>query len=256
MWQPASLTPAINGIETDAMQDRALRGKVSAFTMMHSVSAADSSAPGSVPFHRSIRFRLSVLIAGVILLAVMAAASASAWREMHRAAAAKGAVLEAAAAGYVGVLADPLASGNTQQAYEALRGVRNLPGVIHVQLRDASGADFAQLGGGATLRSKTHPLASLKGLELAEADAASVSTDIRQSGEVIGRLEILADITDLRRDLINGLLWTLGVALLAIAGGVAVAQAMIARLTKPIRDLSAMMTDVGAAQDFSRRMAS
>jgi signal transduction histidine kinase/CheY-like chemotaxis protein/HPt (histidine-containing phosphotransfer) domain-containing protein len=218
------------------------------------MTSRQSELGARVPFHRSIRFRLSLVIAGVILLAVMSVAGAASWREMQRGAAAKAMVLEQAAGGYAGAVAEPLAAGDATGAYQALRGVRDLPGVIHVELRDAAGNEFAQLGGGATIRRRTAELSALSGLELVQVDNASVSADIVKSGAVIGRLEILADITDLRRDLFAGLMWTLGAATIAILGGVALAQAMIARLTRPIRDLSAMMSDVGASQDFSRRM--
>jgi signal transduction histidine kinase/DNA-binding NarL/FixJ family response regulator len=75
-----------------------------------------------------------------------------------------------------------------------------------------------------------------------------------QGGEIIGSFTLLADITDLRRDLVATLSWTALVALAAILGGVALAQMFIARLTRPIRELASVMAEVGAKQDFSRRM--
>jgi signal transduction histidine kinase/CheY-like chemotaxis protein/HPt (histidine-containing phosphotransfer) domain-containing protein len=77
---------------------------------------------------------------------------------------------------------------------------------------------------------------------------------VLKGGEEIGSLYVLADISDLRADLFATLGWTAIVGLVAIAGGVAVAQFSIGRITRPIRELASVMAEVGAQQDFSRRM--
>ena len=203
-----------------------------------------------VPFRQSIRFRLSLVIAGVIFLAVMTASAANGWRDLQRSAAAKADLLEGAATGYAAALAGPLAARDRQSAYEIMRGVRDLKSVQHVALIDRDGAVFAQIGGGATLRGRDGDLRTMSEIELLKAGAASVHWSIVKGGARIGEISLLADITDLRTQLISSLMWTALIALAAILGGVAAAQAIIARLTRPIRDLTAVMAQVGARQDF------
>ena len=208
-----------------------------------------------VPFRQSIRFRLSLVIAGVIFLAVMTASAANGWRDLQRSAAAKADLLEGAATGYAAALAGPLAARDLQSAYEIMRGVRDLKSVQHVALLDRDGAVFAQIGGGATLRGRDGDLRTMSEIELLKAGAASVHWSIVKGGARIGEISLLADITDLRAQLVSNLMWTALVALAAILGGVAAAQAIIARLTRPIRELTAVMAHVGARQDFSKRVA-
>ncbi len=208
----------------------------------------------AVPLRRSIRFRLSLVIAVVILAAVMSASAAGAFRDLRQGADARAEMLEAATSAYSAALADPLATRDRQAAFEHMRGMRDLPSVIYMTLKDVDGTAFAQLGAGASIRGKTADLRSLGGLDLLNSDHGLVSMPVLKGGEQIGSLVVMADITDLRTDLYQTLGWTALVALVAIAGGVSVAQFSIARLMQPLRDLTAVMAEVGAKQDFSSRM--
>jgi two-component system, NarL family, sensor histidine kinase BarA len=208
----------------------------------------------AVPLRRSIRFRLSLVIAAVIFVAVMAASTAAAFRELQRSADARAEMMEAFASAYSAALAEPLANRDRSAAFEHMRGMRELRSVIFMALKDADGSIVAQLGGGASVRGKTADLRSLDGLELLRTNRGVVSMDVVKAGETIGSLTILADITDLHADLAASLSWTALISLIAIAGGVSIAQFTIAQVTRPIRELAAAMAEVGARQDFSRRV--
>ncbi len=209
----------------------------------------------TIPFRKSIRFRLSLVIAGVILVAVMAMAVAGGMRELQRSANARAETLEAAASAYSAALAQPLLDADRNSALSHMRGMRELDSVIHMALRDSEGRILVQLGAGASVRGKTADLRSLGGLDLLQADRGAVSMPVIKSGETIGELTVLADITDLRQELAATLIWTAIASLIAIAGGVAVAQISIARMTQPIRELAELMAEVGSKQDFSKRVA-
>jgi len=208
----------------------------------------------AVPFYRSIRFRLSAVIAGVIFAAVMTASAVGALRDLQQQATARAEMLEATASAYAAAVADPLANRDRRAAFEYMRGMRDVKSVIFMSVKDLNGETLAQLGAGASIRGKTPDLRSLVGLELLNADRGSVTMPVIKSGDDIGSLLILADITDLRAVLYSTLGWTALVALIAIAGGVSIAQFFISRMTRPLRDLTAVMAEVGAKQDFSRRM--
>ncbi len=208
----------------------------------------------AVPFHRSIRFRLSLVIAGAIFAAVMMASAVGALRDLQQQANARAEMLEATASAYSAAVADPLAARDRRTAFEYMRGMRDVKSVIFMAVKDLNGETLAQLGAGASIRGKTPNLRDLGGLELLNADRGSVTMPVVKSGADIGSLMILADITDLRAGLYSTLGWTALVALLAIAGGVSIAQFFISRMTRPLRDLTAVMAEVGSKQDFSRRM--
>jgi len=208
----------------------------------------------AVPFRRSIRFRLSLMIAAVILVAVMSVSVAGAFRDLRQAADARAETLEAATSAYAAALSDPLGMRSRNAAYEHMRGMQNVRSIIYMAIEDADGNIFAQLGTGASLRGKTVDLRTLDGFELLTADRGSVRMPIVQGGQRIGELKVLADISDLRGDLYATLGWTALAALAAIAGSLVVAQVLIGRMTRPIRELASVMAEVGAKQDFSRRM--
>jgi len=208
----------------------------------------------AVPFRQSIRFRLSLMIAGVILAAVMAVTVSGAFRDLSRAAEARTETLTAASSAYTAALSAPLATRDRAAAFEHMRGMQNVRSIIYMAVADAEGRTFAQLGAGASIRGKTLDLTQLHEFDLLTADRGSLSMPIVHGGETIGALVLLADITDLRGDLYATLAWTLLAALAAIAGGLVLAQVMISRLTRPIRELASVMSEVGASQDFSRRM--
>ncbi|OYX48339.1 MAG: hypothetical protein B7Y90_10375 [Alphaproteobacteria bacterium 32-64-14] len=209
----------------------------------------------AVPFRKSIRFRLSIVIAVVIFAAVMTTAAVGAFRDLGQAADARAQSLEAAASAYSSALAEPLATQNRPAAFEHMKGMQNVRSVIYMALVDSEGDVFAQLGAGASVRGRTANLRDLSGLDLLNSDRGSVTLPVVKSGAQIGEVIVLADVTDLREDLYATLGWTALVALIAIAGGVAVAQVSISRMIKPIARLAAAMSEVGAQQDFSRRMA-
>jgi two-component system sensor histidine kinase BarA len=208
----------------------------------------------AVPFRKSIRFRLSIIIAVVIFGAVMTTSAVGAFRDLGQAAEARAQSLEAAASAYSAALADPLADRNRAAAFDYMKGMQHVRSVIYMALVDADGGVFAQLGAGVSVRGKTTNLRELAGFELLNADRGSVTLPVVKSGQQIGELVVLADITDLRADLYETLLWTALIALFAIAGGVAVAQVSISHMIRPIARLAGAMSEVGAKQDFSRRM--
>ena len=208
----------------------------------------------AVPFRKSIRFRLSLVIAVVIFAAVMTTSAVGAFRDLDQAADARAQSLEAAASAYSGALAEPLANRDRPEAFEHMKGMQRVGSVIFMALLDADGQAFAQLGAGASIRGRTADLRELSGFDLLNSDRGSVTLPVVRSGEQVGELVVLADITDLRGDLYGTLGWTALVALFAIAGGVAIAQVSISHMIRPIGNLAAAMSEVGAKQDFTRRV--
>jgi len=163
-------------------------------------------------------------------------------------------MISAATSAYSAALADPLAAGDRATAYGWMRGMREIKSVIYMALENEDGTILAQLGAGASLKGKTADLRTLGGLDLLRVKRGSISLDVKKGAVKIGRLVVLADITDLHDELWSTLRWTAMVGFIAILGGVALAQFTIARITSPIRELATAMAEVGAKQDFSRRV--
>ncbi len=71
----------------------------------------------AVPFRKSIRFRLSLVIAVVIFAAVMITAAVGAFRDLDQAADARAQSLVAAASAYSAALAEPRANRDRPEAF-------------------------------------------------------------------------------------------------------------------------------------------
>jgi signal transduction histidine kinase/HPt (histidine-containing phosphotransfer) domain-containing protein/ActR/RegA family two-component response regulator len=218
------------------------------------IAGAPEMSGFAVPFRKSIRFRLSMVIAVVIFAAVMTTSAVGAFRDLDQAADARAQSLEAAASAYSAALAKPLANRDRPEAFEHMKGMQRVDSVIFMSLLDNEGHTFAQLGAGASIRGRTADLRELSGFDLLNSDRGSVTLPVVKAGEQVGELVVLADITDLRADLYGTLAWTALVALLAIASGVSIAQVSISHMIRPIGNLAAAMSEVGARQDFTRRM--
>jgi len=194
-----------------------------------------------LPFYRSLRFRLSMMIAAVICVIVGATAVLTASRSFEREVMLKRELLSAAASGHAAAVADPVAAGSRKDALAALRGIRNLPDVVQADIRQSDGHVLAQLGTGAILIRTDAKDNSLATADLWNTKQLRIEIPIMNNGEQIGRLGMLADVSEMREAVFDQLRITALTALLAILIGVGLAHRMISRMTKPLHKLSVQM---------------
>ncbi len=204
----------------------------------------------TIPFTSSLRFRLSLVVAAVVFTAVMAVASWTSWRDLETGVAARTEMLEATGAGFAAALGGPVAERDRQGVLDTIRGVRDLPTIKYVFVRDDSGRIIAQIGGGATL-TRTHAnLREISGLALLNLSTASVAVEILSAGERVGAVEFVADLSDLRGAMASQIFNAMIAAGFAIGGSFWLAQFLIARITRPINQLTAAMEQVRSSQVF------
>ena len=196
-----------------------------------------------LPFYRTLRFRLSLTIAAVIFVIVSATAVLSATHSYDREVTLKRELLSAAASGHAAAVAEPVAAGSRNDAISALRGIRSLPDVVQADIRQNDGRVLAQLGTGAVLINPDVKDKTLAAADLWGAQQLRIEIPIMHNGEQIGRLGMLADVSDLRTAVFEQLRLTALTALLAILIGVALAHRMISSMTKPLHKLSVLMSE-------------
>jgi two-component system, NarL family, sensor histidine kinase BarA len=197
------------------------------------------------PFRQSLRFRLSILVGFSILLVVMVTAVVSAWHNFDREIDNHRALLEGAGSVYVAALSDSVAARDRQAALSSLRGVRHLPNVRQTDIVLVDGQTFAQLGSGAMLVRQSGDPDSMSRSQVWSARFLRFEFPIVRGGKTIATLGMLSDISVMRRAVIDSLLFTGATAFIAILFGVSIAQALIARMTRPLRQLTAQMSRFG-----------
>ena len=204
----------------------------------------------------SIRRKLSLIVFCAVLLAIVISTVASAWREADRFAVAKRAELSGTANVFASAVADDLATNNRTLAYQKLRAIARIPGIKFAGVENAEGRRFAEIGAGVVLE-RTRPGNStgwFSSFDLLFQDSVEVGVDVFKSGRIIGRLVLVADASELRDRLMEGLISAGVAALIAALFGIAVAWRWQRRITGPIQNLTRAMAEVRKTQDFTQQV--
>ncbi len=199
-------------------------------------------AAATIPFYRSLRFRLSLVIAGVIFAAVMVTAMFAASNSFDRELTLKRDLLSGTASAYAAALADPIIGGERVKIFATLRGVREIPGFVEVDVQSQEGEVLAQFGSGAVLLGRNDNALAMTTADLWSARQIRVEMPIVKGGITVGQIGLLGDVSDVRAAIFKEVKTTAVLALIAILVSIAVAQWVISRITKPLRQLSELMS--------------
>ena len=183
-----------------------------------------------------------------ILGAVVVATGSSLWREYRQFSTDQKAQLEASASIFAATIADPMSVQDRQKVLESLRAIRRLPSIDYVRVISNDGAIFAELGDAVRLGDNG---AVLSGGFYGQGGA--VTRPIFKNGEKIADLVVYRDASELP-ERIQELIWdALFAALLSTVLGLLIASSMQRAVTRPISELSRVMTAVRQTGDFSKR---
>lgn len=192
-----------------------------------------------VKFYNSIGFRLSALMAAVIFASVVALSYLNATQSLERETENYTALMTGAATAYAAAVSDAVSAEDRVATLASLRGIRDLPNVVQVDVTQSNGSVFAELGTGSFLVAP--PGAEIS---LWRADSVRVDTPIMQSGTEIGRLGMLVDLKPLRAEILHTLLTTVLSSAIVIIIGVIIAQIFVSQLMSPIRRLTKIMASI------------
>ena len=159
------------------------------------------------------------------------------------------------ATGYVfaSAIAEHVAARNQQAVLSALRSIRRVPDVRYIVAIDDKGREIASLGTALTLENDI--VGKNTGwLSLITRGWFPVVTEIVKAGRPVGRLVIVADVSDLRIHVARAAMATLFAALAAGGLGVAAAVRLQRRITGPIASLTSAMSHIRKARDYSTKV--
>lgn len=197
-----------------------------------------------VKFYNSIGVRLSAVIATIIFLSVTVLSVVSAQQSLNREAEHYRDLIRGAASAYSASVADPVVNRDRIATLSSLRGIRELPNVIQVDVRLTNGESLAELGSGAWIVSEPGNETSLW-----RVDHMRVELPIMKGGEEVGRLGMLVSIVPLREEILGSLYATLFSALIVSLLGILFSHRVVSRVTAPIRALSSAMSGFRAGEE-------
>jgi two-component system sensor histidine kinase BarA len=206
---------------------------------------------------RSIRGKIFLLIGAAILLAQVIGASLSAWQEATRYIAQKQETLNATAQVLAASAATSVAAGEADGAYTAVKAMAKIEGITYVGIEKADGSILVDVGVGdrlasdLTIESGSRPLSTL---DLFGAHSLEVIVPVIRGGKPVGKLHLVADLSDLAPRLCGAIGMTgLGGAA-ALLAALALAFPLQRRITEPLRKLAAIMGRVRHDHEYSATM--
>ena len=202
----------------------------------------------------SIRTRLMRVVVLTILGAIVTSVTFFAVNEFRRAIVAEQARMKGSAAAFAAAAATGAEAGDRRAVLLVLRGIKELPQVRYAAALDSKGLILAEIGQVVQLVGRDGSVENAGWLQMLSAETLTVSVDIRDSGEVIGSLVLVTDITNLRAQYLTGLLVSLAASLLLIIVTAFIARAQISRVIQPLGTLADDFADIGRRSDLKRRL--
>jgi signal transduction histidine kinase/DNA-binding LytR/AlgR family response regulator len=202
----------------------------------------------------SIRARLIVLVVSAIALAQLVILALSAWQEASRYALAKRDGMVSTAQIIAAASARATAEGDVAAAYQAIRAMGRIEGMVFAGLERMDGTSFADVGA-------TEQLASDLVIERAEKAISvpmifatrtlEVRVPVIYGGSTVGQMRLIADTRDLPGRVFTALAIEISGGLFALAVALLVVLRMQGAITAPLVALTRAMSGVSANHDYT-----
>jgi signal transduction histidine kinase/EAL domain-containing protein (putative c-di-GMP-specific phosphodiesterase class I)/CheY-like chemotaxis protein len=207
------------------------------------------------PRRRSVRAKLVLLVVTCVSIAVALVAGASAWREGEREARAETTRLSATATVIASLSAEAAAAGDRARAFQALRSIGALPGVLYARIERPDGSRLVETGHGARLRGDVKLQAGADDAGVwshLKSRTFEVTAPITFEGRPAGRVVLLSRSEGVLDRFVASLQVSALAALAAILVGILVALRLQRSITRPIVALTRSMGEVQTDHDYGR----
>ena len=197
--------------------------------------------------------RIVTLVLVSVTLSIVTLTGSFLWLQLRDSIDTRRASIQATGYVFASAIADEVATGDHQAVFNALRSIRRVPDVRYVIAIDAEGREIASLGTASMLQSDIID-ESTSWSSLLTKGWFPVVTEIVKAGRPVGRLVIVADVSNLRTQVMHAAMVTLFAALAAGGLGVAAAVRLQKRITGPIASLTSAMSHIRSARDYSHKV--
>ncbi|MBU1211879.1 MAG: response regulator [Alphaproteobacteria bacterium] len=211
----------------------------------------------SPPKLSSIKTKLALIVLAGVVSAMLLTALVTGWQAADRRFHGLKDELHGVASTLAIAVAPSQSKGAHHDVQNILRAIGRMPKVKFARVLDMQGVLIASFGNGVMLQSDAN---------IAEADdepglltlltmqTYPVEVPVIHAGEEVGRLFLIADVSDLRSVLADSLRFAVVWSLFAAITGLLVAMRLEKSLTGPILDLTTAMRDIRQHHDFTTRV--
>ncbi|MGA0598760.1 ATP-binding protein [Enterovirga sp. CN4-39] len=201
----------------------------------------------------SITKKLGRLVAIAISIAMLLVTVVTVWLTVTLYTESKSETLRAAARAFAASAGPAAAAGDQTRAMLALRGIAQLSGIDYAAVQDEAGHVLAEAGSATRLANDTaiSEDESLSPITLLRTRTAEVSVPIVNGGEVVGRMVLVGDASDLRHRLMLVLAVAALGAVIAAGIGILVSARLQRSITRPLIALSRTMGSIQATHDYA-----
>lgn len=199
-------------------------------------------------FTQSLRAKVASVAVVTTVTAVSLSLSLSSWREIHNQRAALVEQRASEAQMLASNLTASLVFNDPASAKVILESVRLIRSVSDAYVLDKSGAIFVSARPHKSERLVSEPQS------LQTRDSLETRTPIIVDHERVGELVLVTSLSDLRHTLFAGIVASILLALVALGVALLCGKLLIGRVVEPVRRLSAAITQVRIAGDFSQQV--
>ena len=198
-------------------------------------------------------YRLSLYLGVVIFVSVMIASGLVSWSGFKRELNKHISLLEGTAKVFSTSISGPLAKQDKQGVQQVLTGIGKFDAFRFVSVKRSDNTTFAEMGFDTLLKRKDVSLDTRHWSYFLFYDDVWVRDRVINSGNPIGELHLLANVSEVR----HGFLVSIGLNLLMALGSalaaIMVSKRVVVQVTSPIRSLARLMDRFGESADFSER---
>ncbi|HVZ68025.1 MAG TPA: EAL domain-containing protein [Rhizomicrobium sp.] len=204
----------------------------------------------------TLRRKLVLLVISSVGLAASPIAGISAWRDGEREVALETARLDAAARVVASLSSNAAAHNDRMGAFRAIRSIAQMSDVVYGRVEGANGKLLVETGAGVRLHGDVKSSGGNASL-LTElfSQTSEVSAPIRFGNRDVGRVVLLGQTEGMFQRFLTSLAASLGVSLLAILAGLAIAWRLQERIVRPIATLTDSMRRVQETHDYSQSVS-
>ena len=206
---------------------------------------------------KSIRTKLAVLIVASVTCSVLVASLSSAWYEARRHLESKREEVGAVATALSTTVAVPLANTDRTGVARALGAIGRMKGLSFVRVSNQQGLTIHEWGLGVVVARSAARLETSKDNGLVSAlyiGSYTAESPIVLGGEQIGTLTLIADLTEVRREILHNIYIALVMGFLATIVGLILGGGLQRRIVGPVTALKSAMEDVRQTKDFGTKV--
>ena len=200
-----------------------------------------------------IGHRIAVLVSTSVIAAVLCVSTLVAIFQTVENIHLKRQSLESTAFVYASAVADDISEANINKIQSVLRSISRVPGVLTASVYNAQDRLITTLGTGVILSSDL-AAGDPNIFEIITHGKVPVTVQIVKSGQIVGTLALIADISDTRAKLFQLFGIVLLAAIVAAAMGVVFSGPLQKRIAAPIKSITNEMQRVRDTKDYSTRL--